>query len=87
MIGLGLTAIGFGTRYATNWENLGPGEVPHLKLFQIDKPLLFIMVFLVGMTIIGLGMAIVGLAYHHRRRHHEMEHNLAHPEARHHANT
>ena len=41
------------------------------ELSQMDKPLVFILVFLTIVAIIGFGMAFVGLAYHHHRRHHE----------------
>jgi hypothetical protein len=75
MIGLGLTAIGFGTRYHTGLENVdkdGNPILPHLD--QMDKPLVFILVFMTITALIGLGIAFVGLAYHHHRRHHEMLH-------------
>ena len=46
-IGLGLTAIGFGTRYHTRLENVDrDGNPILLHLYQMDKPLVFIMVFL-----------------------------------------
>jgi hypothetical protein len=87
MIGLGLSAIGFGTRYQTSLENLDEKGIPRLHLFSVDKPLMFIIVFLTAMAIVGVGIAIIGLAYHHRRRHHELEHFLhGHPEAHRHAN-
>ena len=41
-------------------------------LYQMDKSLVFILVFLTIVAIIGLGIAFVGLAYHHHRRHHEL---------------
>jgi hypothetical protein len=31
----------------------------------------FILVFLTGAAVIGLGIALLGLAYHHQRRHRE----------------
>ncbi len=75
MIGLGLTAIGFGERYHTSLENLDKDGNPILlKLSQMDRPLIFILVFMTATAIIGLGIAFVGLAYHHHRRHHEMLH-------------
>jgi hypothetical protein len=42
----------------------------------MDKPLVFILVFLTCVAIIGLGVSFLGLAYHHRR-HHEMERDKA----------
>ena len=65
VIGLGLTALGFGTRY-----HAGLNE--ELYLYKVDKPMLFILVFLTATAVIGLGIAFVGLAYHHQRRHHEL---------------
>src|SRR5260370_19740793 len=87
MIGLGLTAIGFGTRYHTSLENRDKeGNLILLHLYEMDKPLIFIMVFLTMMAIVGLGMAFVGLAYHHHRRHHELLRLQAHPGTHQHAN-
>jgi hypothetical protein len=78
MIGLGLTAIGFGTRYHTGLENLDKDGNPILlHLYQMDKPLIFIMVFLTAVAIIGLGIALVGLSYHHHKRTQELAHGLA----------
>jgi hypothetical protein len=77
MIGLGLTAIGFGTRYHTGLENVDKDGNPILlHLYQMDKPLIFILVFLTAVTAIGLGIAIAGLAYHHRKRHVELSHAI-----------
>src|SRR5436190_3592525 len=70
-IGLGLTALGIGTRYATDpGSNAQPLIV---KLSQMDRPLVFILVFLTSAAIVGLGIAFVGLAYHHQKRHHELQ--------------
>jgi hypothetical protein len=75
MIGLGLTAIGFGTRYHTGLENMDKdGNPVLLHLYQMDKPLVFLLVFMTIIAMIGLGIAFVGLAYHHHRRHHELLH-------------
>jgi hypothetical protein len=73
MIGLGLTAIGFGTRYHTGLENIDKDGNPILlHLHQMDRPLVFIMVFLTSVGVIGLGIAILGLSYHHHKRHFEL---------------
>jgi len=79
LIGLGLTAIGFGSRYAGTMlvPQNADGSVRQLHLYEMDKPLVFVLVFLVCAAIIGFGIAVLGLAYHHHRRHHEMLH--AHP--------
>ena len=78
LIGLGLTAIGFGTRYHTSLENVDKDGNPILlHLYQMDKPLVFIMVFLMAVAIFGLGMAILGLSYHHHKRMHELAQHIA----------
>jgi hypothetical protein len=77
LIGLGLTAIGFGNRYHTGLENVDKDGNPILlHLSQMDKPLIFIMVFLVCCAAIGLGITFIGLAYHHHKRHVELLHRL-----------
>src|ERR1700682_84918 len=73
LIGLGLTAMAFGTRYGqtVGLDRNSDGEIVQLHLSQMDKPLVFILVFLTATAVIGLGIAFLGLAYHHHRRHHE----------------
>jgi hypothetical protein len=72
LIGMGLASIGFGTRYHTGVENVDKaGEPILLHLSQMDRPLVFILVFLTSTALIGLGIAFFGLAYHQHRRHHE----------------
>jgi hypothetical protein len=85
LIGLGLTAVGIGTRYENARAlsgNPDDGQPLLVKVSQMDRPLVFILVFLTCVAIIGLGIAIAGLAYHHHRR--EREHawdreRAAHP--------
>jgi multisubunit Na+/H+ antiporter MnhC subunit len=76
VIGLGLTALGIGTRYTREGAYDPGGEVKeHLvRLSQMDRPLVFILVFLTCVAVIGLGVTFLGLAYHHHRR--EREHQL-----------
>jgi hypothetical protein len=71
LIGLGLTALAFGTRYGNtvSLDRNSQGEVMQMHLYQMDKPLVFILVFLTAAAVIGLGIAFLGLAYHHHRRH------------------
>jgi hypothetical protein len=75
-IGLGLTSIGFGTRYGSmvGLDRDPQGNPILLKWSHMDMSLVFILVFLTCAAIIGLGIAFLGLAYHHHRRHHEMLH-------------
>lgn len=79
VIGLGLTALGIGTRYQNEHVPLGHDSSgtaivePYLvHVSSMDRPLVFCLVFLTCVAIIGLGIAFVGLAYHHHRRYHEM---------------
>jgi hypothetical protein len=74
LIGLGLAAIGIGNRYAMEKAYNDKGDPIWVKLHEMDRPLIFILVFLTCVAIIGLGIAIAGLAYHHHRR--EREHHL-----------
>jgi hypothetical protein len=73
LIGLGQTAIAFGTRYGqtVGLDRDSQGAITQLHLSQMDKPLVFILVFLTTTAIIGLGISFLGLAYHHHRRHHQ----------------
>ena len=68
LIGLGLAAIGIGQRYSIDKPFDDKGEPILVKLSQMDRPLVFILVFLTCVAVIGLGIAIAGLAYHHLRR-------------------
>jgi hypothetical protein len=71
LIGLGLTALGIGTRYVNVSK---PGGDPHdyVHFGAMDSGLLFCLWFFVLLTLIGLAIATVGLMFHHHRRHHEM---------------
>ena len=83
MIGLGLTAMGIGTRYereGSHTEAGGTGDPYLVHLSQMDRPLTFILVFLTSGAVVGLAITFVGLAYHHHRR--EREHLLAAPSTR-----
>lgn len=68
LIGLGLTAIGYGVRY----QNFGDAINPDTKQIYAAPSLAIIEVTLLIGLIVGLGVAFLGLAYHHYRRHHEM---------------
>jgi len=71
-IGLGLTALGIGVRYTGERAFTASNEPLLVHLSQMDRPLVFVLCFLTCAAIIGLGIAFVGLAYHHHRR--EREH-------------
>jgi hypothetical protein len=73
LIGLGLTALGLGTRY----QNVGTADPAHLvfvRLKDLDTAILLILVTLIVVTLVGVGLLFLGLAYHHERRHHERHH-------------
>jgi len=70
LIGLGLSALGVGTRYQNLAAN-DPASITYLKWVQLDTPMMLIIVVLLGTLIVGLGTAFLGLAYHHERRHFE----------------
>lgn len=72
MIGLGLTAMGIGNRYQRDLSSTEGGDPVLVRLSQMDRPLTFILVFLTAGAVIGMGIAFIGLAYHHHRR--EREH-------------
>ena len=74
LIGLGLTALGAGQRYsgvAIQRDETGHVVPVPLHLHDFDRPLIFSLVFLTCAALVGLGIAFLGLAYHHHRRHHE----------------
>ena len=73
LIGLGLTALGIGTRYTREFVSQQDGEPMLVRLSQMDRPLVFVLVFLTCAAVIGLGITIAGLAYHHLRREREFE--------------
>jgi hypothetical protein len=73
MIGLGLTAVGIGTRYKYDAATDKDGNPMFVKLSQMDGPLVFILVFCVCVAVIGLGITFLGLAYHHFRREREYQ--------------
>lgn len=68
LIGMGITALGIGNRYAYERGPTNDGEPVLVRLSQMDRPLIFILVFLTCSALIGVGIAFVGLAYHHARR-------------------
>jgi formate hydrogenlyase subunit 3/multisubunit Na+/H+ antiporter MnhD subunit len=76
LIGMGLTAIAFGNRYGqtVGLERNNAGEIMQLHLYEMDRPLVFILIFLTAIALVGLAVSFIGLAYHHHRRHHEMLH-------------
>jgi hypothetical protein len=72
LVGLGLLSVGIGNRY--NRVSLAASDFVHLK--DLDTAFLLILVLLTIAALIGLGIAFVGLAYHHHRRYQEFMRSL-----------
>ncbi|HZU38301.1 MAG TPA: hypothetical protein VFA18_20420 [Gemmataceae bacterium] len=76
-IGLGLTALGYGTRYGglTTRHLNDQGQVVvdknTISMSDTDRPIVYCLVVETIVGVIGLGIAFLGLMYHHYRRHHE----------------
>ena len=69
LIGLGLTAIGYGVRYAP----LGDRVNDHTGHLYGGTALMVIWIALLLALGVGLGVAFLGLMYHHFRRERELE--------------
>ena len=69
LIGLGLTAIGYGLRYA----NLGKEINENTHQLYGAPSLMVIEVALLLALGVGLGVAFLGLMFHHYRRERELE--------------
>jgi cell division protein FtsX len=71
LIGLGLTNLGLGIRYQLLTNQGQP--IYDMKFKDVDNPLQFGVIFLTIMALIGLGIAFIGLMYHHERRFREAQ--------------
>jgi len=78
LIGLGLLSVGIGMRYQGVVTHDAKGEPQFIYFRHLDTAFLVAFAVLVAALVIGLGIAFVGLAYHHHRRHWEMT-RLHHP--------
>ncbi len=72
LIGLGMAALGIGTRYQSYGDLDSSGATRYLLFKNLDTPLMLILVLLVAALVVGMAIAFIGLAYHQHRRHHEM---------------
>jgi hypothetical protein len=70
LIGLGLSALGVGTRYQ-GLVPRDPSAITYVKWGQLDTPMMLIIVTLLTALFGGLAATFLGLAYHHERRHYE----------------
>jgi ABC-type spermidine/putrescine transport system permease subunit I len=77
LIGLGLTAIGFGLRF----QNFGliPSDETAKGVFYATPSLMICLVTTVAATVVGLAVAFLGLAFHHERRYREVHGEVGHP--------
>jgi hypothetical protein len=72
LIGLGLTNLGLGLRYqAITFKRPETDRLYDVWFREIDNPQQYGIVLLTIFALIGLGIAYVGLAYHHERRYRE----------------
>ena len=73
LVGLGLVCVGMGIRYENvNYHDANGTTVEYVKFGQMDTALTMAFVVLIIALLVGLGIAFVGLAYHHHRRGWEM---------------
>jgi hypothetical protein len=70
LIGLGLTALGLGMRYA-GVGTTDPTHIVYVRLSHLDTPMMLILVVLLAATVTGIAAVFLGLAYHHERRYYE----------------
>jgi len=76
LIGLGLTALGFGIRFQGVLQSRGMLTVPKdEQLVGIPSLEICMVVLLIG-VVVGLCVAFLGLMYHHERRHFELHSQL-----------
>lgn len=70
LIGLGLTAVGYGLRF----QSFGPTALhpDSQQLYGIPTLALLLVLLIIGM-VIGITIAFIGLVYHHERRFREDE--------------
>lgn len=71
LIGLGLTALGFGTRFQAIADKHPDG--PFQGVFYGAPSMTIALVVLLCAVLVGLGVAFVGLAFHHERRFREWQ--------------
>ena len=67
LIGLGLTALGFGTRFQSVLERHPDGST-FAHVYYGAPSMTVILVVLLTAVVVGLGVTFMGLAFHHERR-------------------
>jgi hypothetical protein len=71
MVGLGLTALAFAIRF--QGSTLTHGDPA--QLYGIPSMMVILVVLMLAM-VIGMAIAFLGLAFHHERRHYELNRDL-----------
>jgi hypothetical protein len=71
LIGLGLTALGFGVRF----QGAGTSENPSTHAAWGTSSMTYVLVICIVGALIGFGIAFMGLAFHHERRYRERLHH------------
>jgi hypothetical protein len=71
MIGLGLTAVGLGVRFQ-GIDHINPDTQVLLGV----RLMTYALAVTICGVLIGLGIAFIGLMYHHERRHRESLHEI-----------
>lgn len=71
LIGLGLTALALGVRYQDMPVRGADGQALFIHFKELDTALMIALVVLILSALVGMGLAFLGLAYHHERRHRE----------------
>lgn len=69
LVGLGLTAVGYGLRYQGFTENMLNENTK--QLYGAPSMTIILVTLLVGL-VVGVGIAFLGLAFHHHRRYFEL---------------
>jgi len=72
LIGLGLTALGFGTRFG-GVTTVHPDGTTFAGVYYGAPSMMIALVVLLAAAVVGLGIAFLGLAYHHERRYRELQ--------------
>jgi len=75
MLALGLVSVAIGLRYQGYGYVDMEGNARWVRFGHIDTALLIALLTSLLVLLIGLGIAFVGLAYHHHRRHLESLHH------------
>ncbi len=68
LVGLGLIGLGYGIRFQDYPATV---FVPDTDYLYGTRPMMLVLVTLLIMALVGMGIAFLGLLFHHQRRFHE----------------